>query len=402
MKHIFPLVSVESICNRISVGIVVKPSQWYAEQGIRCFRSQNVRENTINNSGWVYITPEGHKEHGKSKVSTGDVLIVRTGAPGTACVVTPEYDGSNCIDIIIARPNSNLVLPEFLAEFINSDFAKSQIVFLQGGMAQQHLNVGAVCEMEIPLPKVDEQREIISRLSWWDKALVDLSSLILSCQHRRQGLMQQLMTGKRRFPGFTKTWQDITLGDVFGEKQERNTHGLISVAITVGKSAISLQSDKFKKSITSIDTKNYWVIRPGDFVYDPMSAYYGALGRYDLDIPGIVSPAYRVQQLKDGFCSDFIKLMLKSHLVQHQLESFSSQNNMAGKRRLLGRDAFYEVALSCPGIDEQRKIAGALAISGREIAKLEQLFATYRTQKNGLMQQLLTGKRRIKNPSRVG
>lgn len=139
------LVKANDVCISISVGVVIKPSQYYVDEqsGIKAFRSANVREGCINNSDWVYFSKEGHKANRKSQLNTGDVLIVRTGYPGTACVVTSDFDGSNAIDIVIARPNYNQILPEYLCAYTNSSVGKSQVLNLQGGMAQKHLNVGA-------------------------------------------------------------------------------------------------------------------------------------------------------------------------------------------------------------------------------------------------------------------
>ena len=63
----------------------------------------------------------------KSHLKTGDVLIVRTGYPGTACVVTPEFEGSNAIDIVIARPDMDKIIPEYLCAYTNSHIGKSRV-----------------------------------------------------------------------------------------------------------------------------------------------------------------------------------------------------------------------------------------------------------------------------------
>ncbi len=103
--------SIRDVCKEIKVGIVIKPSQYYtdANSGIKAFRSTNVREFRINNSDWVYLTSDGHKQNKKSEVHTGDVLIVRSGYPGTACVVDEKYDGCNAIDILIAVPDTDII-----------------------------------------------------------------------------------------------------------------------------------------------------------------------------------------------------------------------------------------------------------------------------------------------------
>ena len=77
---------VANVCSSVSVGIVIKPAQYYvpAAKGIRAFRSANVREGHINDSDWVFISHEGNKDNAKSILKAGDVLIVRSGYPGTA------------------------------------------------------------------------------------------------------------------------------------------------------------------------------------------------------------------------------------------------------------------------------------------------------------------------------
>ena len=144
-------VHVADVCETVSVGIVIQPSQYYVapSQGIRAFRSANVGENRIVDRDWVYLSPEGHRANSKSSLRAGDVLVVRSGAPGTACVVTEEYAGSNCIDIVFARPHQDQVLPEYLAEFTNSPVGRRHVLGTQGGLALKHFNVGAYKQLEL-------------------------------------------------------------------------------------------------------------------------------------------------------------------------------------------------------------------------------------------------------------
>ncbi|MEE9357201.1 hypothetical protein [Candidatus Vondammii sp. HM_W22] len=108
--------SVAEVCESVCVGIVIKPSQYYVESfiGVKAFRSANIMEGKIKNSNWVYLSLEGYNVNKKSRLKEGDVLMVRTGYPGTACVVDKEYADSNAIDIIIARPNKEKNFPEYL------------------------------------------------------------------------------------------------------------------------------------------------------------------------------------------------------------------------------------------------------------------------------------------------
>jgi len=171
--------TVEEICERVGVGIVIKPSQYYVPegQGVKAFRSANIAENRIVDENWIYLSQEGHVSNPKSCLKTGDVLVVRSGAPGTACVVTPEFENTNCIDLVIARPNPDVVLPEYLSEFTNSAVGKRHVLGNKGGLALQHFNVGAYKEMTVLLPPLSEQRKIAEILRTWDEAIEKLEAL---------------------------------------------------------------------------------------------------------------------------------------------------------------------------------------------------------------------------------
>lgn len=193
------VVRCEDVCDTISVGIVVKPSSYYVKDGVPAFRSQNVREDRIQLEPMVYISEEANNGPvKKSKLSAGDVLIVRTGYPGTSCVVPPEFDGSNCIDLIFVRPNKEKLRSHYLSRFFNSDAAKVQVQAGKIGLAQQHFNVGAVKSTQMPLPPIDQQDEIVTHLELIDskhnlttakrKALLDIF----------RALLNELMTAKTR------------------------------------------------------------------------------------------------------------------------------------------------------------------------------------------------------------
>ncbi len=154
---------IKDTCQEIKVGIVIKPSKYYtnADNGVPAFRSANVREMHIDNFDWVYINEEGQKINSRCIVHTGDVLIVRSGNPGTSCVVTEPFNGYAAIDIIIAVPNKEMILSEFLSIYTNSPSAKQQISSGKRGMALAHFNVGGYSKMSISIPTLPEQSEIV-------------------------------------------------------------------------------------------------------------------------------------------------------------------------------------------------------------------------------------------------
>lgn len=156
------IVHIEDVAD-VQVGVVIKPSQYYTDEsnGIKAFRSLNVGAGFIKDSDWVYFTAEGHQKNSKSILRENDLLIVRSGAPGTACVVTEDYVGCNAIDIIIAHPNCEKVNPYYLCTFTNMPHGKKQIVEGTGGAAQQHFNVGKYNKLQLMLPPKELQDKFV-------------------------------------------------------------------------------------------------------------------------------------------------------------------------------------------------------------------------------------------------
>ena len=175
------IVNIEDVAN-VQVGVVIKPSQYYTDQdsGIKAFRSLNIGNGYIKDDDWVYFSEEGNKKNKKSILSTNDVLVVRSGAPGTACVVTSEYAGSNAIDVIIAHPDFQKVDSHYLCTYTNMPHGKSQIIEGTGGAAQQHFNVGKYNKLKLMLPPLEYQKQYVKFLEEIDKSrLLSNHSLFL-------------------------------------------------------------------------------------------------------------------------------------------------------------------------------------------------------------------------------
>ena len=160
------IIPIKDVCKDIKVGIVIKPSQYYTEQnnGIKAFRSANVREFNVNDSDWVYLTEEGNEQNKRSEVHTNDVLIVRSGYPGTACVVPEKYNGCNAIDILIAVPNTDVIYSEYLCAYTNSPYGRQSVREKKRGVAQAHLNVSGYSKIKIIVPNLDVQNEVVKSI----------------------------------------------------------------------------------------------------------------------------------------------------------------------------------------------------------------------------------------------
>lgn len=191
---------ISDVCS-VRVGIVIKPSQYYttSEIGIKAFRSLNVKEFSINNKDWVYINEKGQKENERSVVRNGDVLVVRSGYPGTSCVVNEKYDGCNAIDILIAKPNKDIILSEYLCAYTNSPYGKKLVAEKKRGVAQAHLNVNGYSKLQIPVPSLKRQKEVVDRIDKKLSIIAQIEQTINETLQKAESLRQSIL--KKAFEG---------------------------------------------------------------------------------------------------------------------------------------------------------------------------------------------------------
>ncbi|MEM8324970.1 restriction endonuclease subunit S, partial [Morganella morganii] len=193
------LTPMRFLSDNITVGIVVTPAKYYIDNGIRCFRSLNISEGKIKDAEWVYISEASNNLLSKSKVYTDDILVVRSGQPGTAAVVDHEFDSCNCIDLIIIR-SSERFNSNYICMQINSVFIKKQVGMASDGAIQQHFNVEVAKALVVVEPPKHEQSEIFKFLSEKNKyfeRLIERSELqITLLQERRTALISAAVTGK--------------------------------------------------------------------------------------------------------------------------------------------------------------------------------------------------------------
>jgi len=193
---------VKDICLDIKVGIVIQPSRFYSLEdcGVKVFRSANVKEFYVNDSKWVYFTEEGNNLNYRTQVFEGDVLVVRSGYPGTSCVVPLKFHKSNAIDIIIARVNRKSILPGYLCAFNNSPYAQKTFLKQSRGSAQKHLNIGEYEKVLVPIPSLWEQSQIVaeieSRLSVCDKLEESINQSLQQAEALRQSILKKAFEGK--------------------------------------------------------------------------------------------------------------------------------------------------------------------------------------------------------------
>jgi type I restriction enzyme S subunit len=193
------MTKLKYIVPKVTVGIVVQPAQLYVPSGIPCLRSLNISRGYINTDKLVYISPASNEANKKSKIYTGDVVVVRTGQAGVAVIVSPEFDGANCIDLLIIK-KSDIILSEYLRVYINSHGARNDVEYRSVGAIQAHYNTETLANLYIPLPSPDEQHDILERIAAKikpiDVAVNSATSQIYAVQEYRTRLIADVVIGK--------------------------------------------------------------------------------------------------------------------------------------------------------------------------------------------------------------
>lgn len=198
----WPAHPLGDLCESIQVGIVVRPASYYVDSGgIPALRSLNVLENRLALGDLVYISEAGHAANQKSSLRAGDVVTRRTGEPGKTAMIPAGFEGGlNCIDIIFSRPKDHL-RSAYMSFFMNSDAAKRQVAGLQGGLAQQHLNVGEMKKLLLPLPDLQVQDRTVEVLDDVWTSMEASRHALLKLFTLRGGLVSDLLSGRVRVPG---------------------------------------------------------------------------------------------------------------------------------------------------------------------------------------------------------
>lgn len=179
-----------------SVGIVVKPSQYYDDSGtVPILRSKDITRDGIAEGEFEYMTEESNKENSNSQLSEGDVITVRSGDPGLSCVVSSDYDNTNCADLLISTPSDRLD-PNYAAMWLNSFAGRKQIDRFQAGLAQKHFNLGALQKLRIALPPLDEQDRIVDTVGSVTDQIHNETGNESQLKSVKKGLMQDLLSGK--------------------------------------------------------------------------------------------------------------------------------------------------------------------------------------------------------------
>ena len=262
------------------------------------------------------------------------------------------------------------------------------------GVGRYKLTRGALERLPIVLPPLAEQKAIAGVLSAWDRAIEQTTALIAAKQRLKQGLMQQLLTGQRRFPEFNDNWRTVRVGDIGEEVSIRNGADESTPVLSCTKHAGLVNSlEYFGKRVFSENIENYKVVKRGEFAYATNHIEEGSIGLLSSVPAGLVSPMYTVFRTTDDVLPEFLYRVLKTEHYRQIFESFTSAS--VDRRGSLRWKQFATIPLHLPNHREQKRLVELFDDFDSHLGQLKAQLETTKKQKRGLMQKLLTGEVRV-------
>ena len=264
------------------------------------------------------------------------------------------------------------------------------------GTTIRNLSIKSIKSTEILTPPLPEQKKIAQILSTWDKAISVTEKLLANSQQQKKALMQQLLTGKKRLLDengvrCSGKWIWLRAAELFKTiSQKNNSEDEELLAVTQDLGVIPRSMLERRVVMPDGSTKGYKLVVSGNFIIS-LRSFQGGLeySRYR----GLVSPAYTVLTPIKKIVDEFYMQYYKSYdFIGHLAVAVIGIRD--GKQ--ISYEDFSFLKLPYPEIEEQQKIATVLSAADDEIATLEKKLACLRDEKKALMQQLLTGKRRVK------
>jgi type I restriction enzyme S subunit len=255
--------------------------------------------------------------------------------------------------------------------------------------------------MKLVVPPLAEQRKIAEILGAWDEAIEKQSRLIEKLELRKRGLMQRLLIGRTRLPGFTTPWQKVKLGEICKRVTRRNEENNQNVMTISAQKGFVSQTDFFNKSVASSTLDNYYLVLKDEFCYNKSysNGYpMGAIKRLKEADKAVVTTLYICFSIADSKRLDinFFEQFCESGGLNRGLMKVANEGGRAHGLLNVTPTDFFSLVMLLPTLPEQKAIAEVLTAADNEIIIHRKKLDALRLQKRGLMQQLLTGKTRVK------
>ena len=363
--------------------------------GIPFVNTMDVLNNTFLKTdvlrGKVNVSPKTKEEF---CVVYGDVLFNRTSETreevGCSSVYIDTEEAVFGGFVIRAHDISSNDFYDFFKGYCFQPFyIRSQIVSLGNGAIRYNLGQEDLSRVKILVPPIIEQQRIVSVLQLWDTAIEKQSELIEKLKLRKRALMQQLLTGKKRLPGFSGEWKRIKAGEIFESSSIRGNSNEVLLSATQEHGVIPRDQLEGRVTMPTGELNSFKLVGKGDFVIS-LRSFQGGL-EYS-QYRGIVSPAYTVLKPVKEIDKSFYRFYFKSSdFIGHLAIAVIGIRD--GKQ--ISYDDFCFVKIPYLNIEEQKAISAILLQSEKEIELANKKLNNLQSQKRGLMQQLLTGKKRI-------
>ncbi|GER68640.1 hypothetical protein BpJC4_31110 [Weizmannia acidilactici] len=325
----------------------------------------------------------------KNRFKPGNVLYGKL-RPYLRKFYFPNFEGVCSSEIWVLHNNEEKIHNKYLYYLVQTN-RFNENANKSTGTKMPRADWSFMSEIIFPIPPLNEQQKIASILSTWDKAIELKEKLIEQKKEQKKGLMQKLLTGEVRLPGFKGEWKKIRLGTVIEECTEKTTVNNQYPVLTSSRKGIFLQEEYFSKQVASENNIGYKVVRKGDFTYRTMSDdgnfVFNQLEEYEV---GIVSPAYAVFK-----ATNINPLFLKSILNSYDFKKNILRNVQGGTRLSYKYSDLKNTVVKVPPKEEQSAIAEVIFNIENNLNLLEQELEALKQQKKGLMQLLLTGKVRV-------
>lgn len=360
--------------------------------GIPVTRIETISTGEINYTKVGYITNQDGYEN--FRMQKGDILYSHINSLkqiGKVAYYKGDKEIYHGMNLLLLRAN-NCIDKKYLYYILLTEHMRRMAqVLAKPAVNQASISICDLERIKIPLPPLAEQEKIAEILTTWDKAIEKQIQLIQKLELRKKGLMQQLLTGKKRLPGFTGEWEKVKLGEIFSERNEINKETLPLLSITAERGVI-LQSESDKRDISNEDKSKYKRICPNDIGYNTMRMWQGRCALSTLE--GIVSPAYTIVIPNDNINPYYMEMLFKQPYMIYNFWTHSQ--GLVNDTLNCKFPDFSQVKVHIPSLQEQTAIANILSLCDEEIRLAQDKLAAMKEQKKGFMQVLLTGKRRVK------
>jgi type I restriction enzyme S subunit len=389
---------------------IVQPGN-YDETGRFMVRGQDYSFGWTIPENLFRVSDEVEKKYKNARLKAGDLLITIVGAgTGTVAIVPEWLEGANLTQttarIAINEKEANST---YCYYFLSSHFGKKLTYQNIKGGAQPGLNCGDIEEYPIVLPPLPEQKKIAEVLSTWDKAIEVTKNLISAKQKCKRALMQQLLTSKKRFPKFQgQEWTEVYMSEIFERVTRKNSEGNKNVVTISAQRGFVRQNEFFNKFVASETLDDYFLVKKGEFCYNKSysNGYpWGATKRLKRFEKAVVTTLYICFKLREEkrHSGDFFEHFFESGLLDRGLTRIAHEGGRAhGLLNVTPADFFSLKITIPPTIAEQNRISEVLNACDTEINLLKNKLVALKDQKRGLMQQLLTGKKRVKVDEQAG